>query len=729
MNEPAASQQASESQLARFGDACAVALGAAALASLPTAWRCRAAGGSLLDGLLVGLAVWLCLLLPVALLRRRTARGWRGVVGADPPRHLGVGVALWAGLSTALLVALGALLKATTHHRGLGGAAYGVFGVAAVVAAAVVAIRLVGLAVRWQERGGSPRALRTALLVLALGPPLGLVGWSLVSSAAHGLHAGLAQAALVDAVLALVGMGLLFQRGVPERLRGPAQLAAVPLVVVLIGVGFVRVEVGAGVSAAVRARGGIPAAVLGVLEAWTDRDRDGAGAHFGGRDCDEGDPARRPGAADVPGDGLDADCDGVDGRAVAETSTAEASSTPELTGASATPTKPSATTRSGPTRLVADTTGDAASAAPERPDIVLVTLDSVGARHTSAYGYDKDTTPTLSALADKGVIFAHAFAIGTTTQRALTPLVTGRPLSASRRSADEWPTLLDENETVAERLKQAGYATAAVTSFTWLRQDRGFHQGFDIFDESAFRAEHPEHSSTGPHAVKAAQQAYEQLIGSKGPLFLWIHLFDAHTKYIEHPGIDFGSGKLARYDGEVRFVDDRLGEIVKLIDGSSRGSRTLWLVHGSHGEAFGEHGKRGHGEEVYDENIAVPLVAMAPWASPGRYETDAVSTLDIVPTLLDYAGASRDGVAGVSLREIIEGKLAFERAPVSAHAGRRSCVIDWPLKLLVKKRKEGAPRLLLFDLQSDPDERRDVSDERHAELRRLDGLRKGAEDS
>jgi choline-sulfatase len=280
---------------------------------------------------------------------------------------------------------------------------------------------------------------------------------------------------------------------------------------------------------------------------------------------------------------------------------------------------------------------------------------------------------------------------------------------------------------LAERLKRAGYGTAAVTSFTWLRKDRGFGQGFDRFDESPFRTEHPERSVTGPLAVKAAREAYDELSKAAAPIFLWVHLFDAHAKYLEHDGVSFGKRDADRYDAEIAFVDKQLGDLMQTVDRSGRASRTVWVVHGSNGEAFGEHGAKGHGNDLYEEMIRVPLVIAAPGAKPGRYEKHAVSTLDIAPTLLELAAQPRDGLDGSSLGPVLGGDLSFAHAPVLAYAAKRSAVIDWPFKLMVRRHEGGPERLLLFDLGADPDERRDVAAEHNDELRRLDELRKAAD--
>ena len=111
------------------------------------------------------------------------------------------------------------------------------------------------------------------------------------------------------------------------------------------------------------------------------------------------------------------------------------------------------------------------------------------------------------------------------------------------------------------------------------------------------------------------------------------------------------------------------------------------------------------------------------WAKPWRYEAEAVSTLDVAATLLDAGRAERTDVGGVSLLAALGGTLALERAAVVSYGPKKEAVIDWPLKLLVRKREGAKDRLLLFDLGADPGEQRDVAGERKDELARLDALR------
>lgn len=683
----------------RAGEACLRALGVALLASVPTALRTMGAGGGFAGGLLVGTGALLPTVVLVLALSRASGRGVRQLVGAESPRTVAFSVALWIGIALPLLVALGAMLKATTHHRGIAGATFGVLGLVIVASAALVSQRLLNLGRRLVERGlppWIPAAVGAAVGTL----PILIVAAELGRQGGDADAAGV-RAAIVDGVIVLVATALAATMELGSALRRVARFAGVPIAVaVFLGAG-VRIETSPSLGQAFKAGGGLSATILGAFERWTDRDGDGVGSHFGGDDCDEGDPSRHPGAREIPGDGIDQDCDGID----------PVPSTTALATGSGVDSPPAGAPSSLTERADRKEAG--------RPDIVLVTLDTVRADHTSAYGYDKPTTPTLVEIAKRGVLFEHAYATGGDTQRALAPIVSGRRLADTPHDKREWPTILPENDTVAERLKRSGYRTAAVTSFTWLSDERGFSQGFDYF-RPVFTQAHPEREVTGPLAVTAALSIWKDLEADTHPIFLWVHLFDAHERYLTHPGIQLGKGKAGAYDGEVAFVDKQLGELLAGLAASPRAARVSLIVHGSQGEGLGEHNFKGHGGELYDEVLRVPLVIALPSAAPKalRYTEGAVSTLDLAPTIIELAGAEGDGPSGVSLLPIVRGDLTRRAGPVYARSQRRAALIDWPLKLMVIERKK-LDRFLLFDLAADPGERQDISSSRPEDLGRL----------
>ncbi|HVY47704.1 MAG TPA: sulfatase [Minicystis sp.] len=691
---------------ARVLDAAARGLGVALLASIPAALRTSAAGGRFFDGLVVSAAVLVPLVAAAILLARAAGRGFRSVALGGSPRAIVLGIALWMGLSLGPIALFGALLKATTHHRGLGGAAFGAAALVIAVVAALLSRRLVALGDRLVARGAKPALVAAVGAVIAVVPmlvaaaPLGMNG--------EGADEAAVRATILDAAIVLVATALASSLDLREPVRRLASLVGAPLAVVAVVVGFARVEVGRGVGRAVHAGGGFAATVLGVFEHWTDNDGDGEGSHFGGHDCDDGDPRRHTGAIEIPGNGVAEDCAGLD--APAPLRAAEVIDLPAPPpGATAIP----ASTRPG---AGAPEPGFARGRdADARPDILLVTLDTVGAGHASAYGYEKPTTPFLAELARRGVLFAHAYASGAEPQRALTPLVSGRRLHATAHDKRPWPTLLPEVDTLAERLERAGYHTAAVTSFTWLSDERGFAQGFRVF-RPVFELAHPERQVTGGFAAKEAAKIAADVAHDPHPVFLWVHLFDAHEKYLPHPGIDMGKGKVGAYDGEVAFVDRTVGEIVRAFTEARGAERTAVFVHGSHGEAFGEHHAFGHGGDLYDEVLHVPFVAVVPGGAHGTYEKAAVSTMDLAPTVCELARADRDGFEGVSLAPILRGDFSAAHGPVYARTQKRAALVDWPMKLLVSERHK---KTALYDLAQDPAERHDVADERDADVARL----------
>ncbi|WP_437637141.1 sulfatase [Sorangium sp. So ce854] len=778
----------------RLGEACVLGLGVASLSAVPTALRTAGAGASFLDGLLVGTAVLLPLVTLALILSRAAGRGFRGIVGAGGERLAVLRVALWIGVAIPVLAALAALLKAVTHHRGLAGATFGVLGLAGVAAAALLTQRLVALGDRLAARGVKPWILAVAGAAIGVLPLVAAFA-PLAASAGGGADDGGAavRAAIVDGAIALVATALVSSVDLSAAVGRVAGLAGVPLAALVLMTATARVESSPPLGQAVRAGGGLAATLFGALERWTDRDGDGMGAHFGGLDCDEGDPTRYHGAPDIPGDGIDQGCSDVapggaprpavalagapaaatpaaSAAAPARASAAPAAAAPAAAApaaaapaatapaaaapaaaapAAAAPAatapaarddrgavvpavltrttapagdSPGATTPAAAAPAATPAAAPLAAAAPaapspqRRPDILLVTLDTVRADHTSAYGYGRDTTPRLAELASRGVLFERAYAASSEMQRAISPLVTGRRLNRAARDRRAWPTLLPENDTLAERMKRAGYLTAAVSSFMWISKERGFAQGFDRF-EAVYGDAHPEREATGHLAVKKAIDLLADHAQRAEPVFLWLHLFDAHERYVAHPGIRFGSGRTAAYDGEIAYVDRQLGALLDAVAAGPRAGRTAILVHGAQGEGLGEHGPVGHGVELYEEVIRVPLVVALPGAAPGRYP-HPVSTVDIAPTVLDLGGAEATAVEGSSLAALAAGADRAPRGPVFARTARRSALVDGHLKLIVAHRKK-RDRLFLFDLDRDPRETRDLSGERPDDLARL----------
>ncbi|RJP32264.1 MAG: hypothetical protein C4547_14100 [Phycisphaerales bacterium] len=317
-----------------------------------------------------------------------------------------------------------------------------------------------------------------------------------------------------------------------------------------------------------------------------------------------------------------------------------------------------------------------------RPDVLLVTFDTLRADHCSACGYDRPTTRTLETLAAGGARFAVACAPMATTAPSHASMFTSRyPLSHGvLRNGFRLP---DEAVTLAELLRDQGYSTAAFVSSFVLYHKFGLAQGFDVYDDDFSGAEGTQ-AQTGAWEGEAvpgrtvdrradattdaalkwlAAAAVEPEGRKRRPIFTWVHYMDPHEPYVppESFGDPFGSARMtpgsleqaiARYDTEIAFADAQLKRLVDAFDAAGRETEPLIIVTSDHGEAFCEHGWRGHGPQIYEEAVRIPLIVR--WEGripPGRVIEAPVSLPDVAATVLDLIGvdAPRTDFDGESL--------------------------------------------------------------------------------
>ncbi len=341
------------------------------------------------------------------------------------------------------------------------------------------------------------------------------------------------------------------------------------------------------------------------------------------------------------------------------------------------------------------------AARPSGPSVVLVTLDTLRADRVGAYGAEGVETPTLDALAARGVLFEQAMAPVPLTLPSHASLLTGQypPTHGVRHNAVF--VLPDEVETLAERFSDAGYATGAVIGAAVLDPEFGLRQGFDHYDD-----EIPEHRATSAGfyerpAADVTDAALAWLRKVDRPYFLWVHYYDVHGGY--NPPEPFAERFPGRpYDGEVAYVDQELGRLL----GALEADAPVIAVTSDHGEGLGEHGEVSHTYLIYDSVLHVPLIVAGPGLPSGRRVSTVVPNTGIAPTLLRLAGLpafSRTDVAdlsplwqddaaageGFAYAESLAGELDHGWAPI--HAIRSDA------HLYIR-----APRPELFDVASDP---------------------------
>ncbi|HSD28950.1 MAG TPA: sulfatase-like hydrolase/transferase, partial [Vicinamibacteria bacterium] len=353
-----------------------------------------------------------------------------------------------------------------------------------------------------------------------------------------------------------------------------------------------------------------------------------------------------------------------------------------------------------------------------RPNVLLVTIDTLRADRLGCYGYSGAATPVLDALAARGVRFTTSVAHAPLTAPSHASILTGLlPLGHGVRDNGSF-VLPPSGTTLAEAFRDAGYGTAAFVSGFPLDHRFGFARGFETYDDRLLRGRD---SRRAPYVERTAAEvtraAAEWIRGARAPWFAWVHYFDPHAPY--EPPLDLAARFASSpYDGEVAFVDRELGRLLAAGDPS----RTLVLVTSDHGESLGEHGEATHGVFVYDATLRVPWVMAGPRVPRGRVSPVVARGIDAAPTLLDYAGLRvPPSMQGRPLRPAADGR-EMEDAPAYAESLFCKLNLGWaPLHAWRTARWKliEAPRPELYDLGSDPGETRDVSDGRTDDARDL----------
>lgn len=366
--------------------------------------------------------------------------------------------------------------------------------------------------------------------------------------------------------------------------------------------------------------------------------------------------------------------------------------------------------------------GDAA-----RPDIVLVSIDSLRADHLSSYGYERKTTPNLDALAATGLRFTDARAASPWTLPSHMTMMTGLwPLQ--HQVIEDELSLSPSVPVIAEALQKAGYATAGFVSTIYVGGQYGFERGFDRYQDYDIA----ESNNLG-HSVRVNQLVDDSLAwvkqnGSGKPVFLFVHIYDVHYPYLapepwdtkfdyagppeelkyrtyqwfkKHPlGKKRMAHQVAQYDESLAWVDDELGRMMRAWTSSRRDA--YWFVTADHGEEFGERGSWGHAHTLFTEALHIPLIVAGPGIEP-RVRDDRVGTIDLATTMAAMAGLAWTGSDGVDLRSPAPPRTfyaetsRFETARLSVQEGTRRLDVD-----LAKGKR------LLYDLVEDPREKKPV---------------------
>jgi choline-sulfatase len=351
--------------------------------------------------------------------------------------------------------------------------------------------------------------------------------------------------------------------------------------------------------------------------------------------------------------------------------------------------------------------------------LILVTIDTLRADRVGVYG-GMDLTPRLDRIAHEGAYASNAMAHVPLTRPSHATILSGRlPWELGVRD-NLSPAELPSSPLLAEILKSAGFRTAAFVSSIVLDRRGGFGRGFDRYDDEFPKPPGAELLQTlqkpGAETLRGAI-AWLESHSASDRIGVWIHLYEPHDPY-EPPEPYASTYRDRPYDGEVAYVDTLVGQLDDALDALGLKSQTLLVVASDHGEGLGEHEETLHGFFVYETTLAVPLMFRGPGIVAGGTIGANVGLVDVLPTTLDLLGVPRPrGLqpSGNSVAAALRGGQGPTHAsPQYAESLVPLLHFGWSdLRVLRRGSLKYvlAPRPELYDLASDPHERRNVVDE------------------
>ena len=403
-----------------------------------------------------------------------------------------------------------------------------------------------------------------------------------------------------------------------------------------------------------------------------------------------------------------------------------------------------------------------------RPNLVLITIDTLRADHVGAYGYARDTSPEMDRLAGEGILFEQAQVQWPKTNPSMASMMSSTYCMTN--GVREYGAPIDPKlMTLAQIMDRAGYYCASFVANAHLGRFFNFDRGFDEVHELWAERQHAHPLSlnyVGTYDNERIAALVTAWIGAHQDetFFLWLHLLDPHgpyeppealqTPYLDdeiydsqnmgvawaqvpyyqrREGMALLADYVARYDGEVAYSDQVVSRVVAELDAHGLAGNTLLVVSADHGESLGEHKYYfDHGKYMYQSCLRVPLVFYWPGTIPaGRRIDTPVGMIDLLPTLLELLGIDispyRAEFQGHSFAASIRGAPMAGRAIFAEGAAGQVSIRRGKWKLIDDPRadpKTGQVGLQLYDLSQDPAETNNlaerlpqVRDQMHAQLR------------
>jgi len=379
----------------------------------------------------------------------------------------------------------------------------------------------------------------------------------------------------------------------------------------------------------------------------------------------------------------------------------------------------------------------------ERPSIILVTLDTTRSDHLSCYGYFRETSPALDALAEESIVFDRCLVPQATTLPSHTSILTGTyPLEhgvlANMVHGGDCFVPSPGLRPFTSFCEEAGYGTAAFVSAAPLKRGTGIEEGFQTFDQPTQKQRNAK--ATTDRVISWLRTVPER------PFFLWVHYYDPHAGFNPPPPYDemfqtddgleafieerkipptaprplAGSVDDARvsanlYDGEIRFMDSQIALLLDELRAMPGWDETILLVVGDHGEGLCQHGEAAHGG-TWEEQLRAPLILRVPGEAPRRVSR-LVSVVDVIPTMLGFvSGNDFDGfLRQTSGRDVLARRaetvplLGVDTGRLGESETYRICLTGERWKYFHRPNAAGRPDEL-YDLHADPHELANLRD-------------------
>jgi arylsulfatase A-like enzyme len=392
-----------------------------------------------------------------------------------------------------------------------------------------------------------------------------------------------------------------------------------------------------------------------------------------------------------------------------------------------------------------------ASDGPPKLNVLIIAIDTLRADRMSLYGYDRPTTPEIDAFATTATTYDRAITPSSWTRASFASYFTGL-YPATHGCVNRDGQMSEGLHTLAERFREAGWGTASFYANANIAAEFGFGQGFDIYDSPPVNARYPRGIGM-IDAISMNERIFSWLHNERPedkPWFMFTLYVDPHDPYLPHEEYQFGEDQPTKYlngsrrvlramdkgetkknveqikrinrnlyDGEVAFVDHHVGALLDELETLGLSDDTVVILLSDHGEGLWDHHNyRSHGEQVYQEQIHVPLIMRWPGrTTPGSRVEYEVGVMDVFGTLADgFDLAAPEEHQSKSLFQTTEGRPLY----VDERVGRlhKRAVIDWPWKLILNRMSPTE----LYNLADDPGERTSLVDLEPAVLARLTAM-------